>query len=169
MDKLYFYVRRMDKTLEKSKAILDEIESKTQGQYWCTVNDLTIDDNIPDDDTDNDSFYEESDSNTDSTSSSEEETRSTKTLGDKVIDIWNKRRYKLVTDFAIAGWLLSPIPDIYEDSKIHMNGHHRKTVKRLLKKLMGSHLPGDSDELSEIMNNFWEEFEQFKSKAGPFE
>ena len=99
----------MDKTLEKSKAILDEIESKTQGQYWRTVNDLTIDDNIPDDDTDNDSFYEESDSNTDSTSSSEEETRSTKTLGDKVIDIWNKRRYKLVTDFAIAGWLLSPI------------------------------------------------------------
>jgi len=50
-----------------------------------------------------------------------------------------------------------------------MNGHHRKTVKRLLKKLMGSHLPDDSDELSEIMNNFWEEFEQFKSKAGPFE
>jgi hypothetical protein len=126
MDKLYFYVRRMDKTLEKSKAILDEIESKTQGQYWRTVNDLTIDDNIPDDDTDNDSFYEESDSNTDSTSSSDEETKSTKTLGDKLINIWNKRRYKLVTDFAIAGWLLSPIPDIYEDSKIHMNGHHCK-------------------------------------------
>ena len=48
MDKLYFYVRRMDKTLMQSKIILDDIEERTRGVYWHVINDITEDDNSQD-------------------------------------------------------------------------------------------------------------------------
>jgi len=114
MDKLYFYVRRMDKTLEKSKEILDELESQLKGVSWRILSDLEEPDTpIDDSDYDLDETIEYS---SDSTEDSGEQS-TTKTLGEKVIDLWNKRRDKLVTDFSIAGWLLSPLPEIRIDRK----------------------------------------------------
>lgn len=40
MDKLFFYVRRMDLTLERSKGILDEMEKRTRGTSWRLLNDI---------------------------------------------------------------------------------------------------------------------------------
>ncbi len=105
MDKLFFYVRRMDLTLERSKGILDEMEKRTRGTSWRLLNDirnnfddpLAVTDFIDDD--------EELDESTDSDSLNDD---TTKTLGQKVSEIWLKRRDRLVSDFAIAGWLLSP-------------------------------------------------------------
>ena len=165
MDKLYFYVRRMDKTLERSKVLLDEIEEKTHGLYWRILQDVTSDDTTPNDDSDAESASVVLDSSTED----DDDSTNSKSLGDKVIDLWNKRRAKLVSDFAIAGWLLSPLHEIYEDSKTAMTGAHRNAVDRLLKKMMASELADDSDELAEIMNTFWHEFEQFKAKSGPFD
>jgi len=34
MDKLFYYIRRMDVTLEKSAAILDELQSRMKGTSW---------------------------------------------------------------------------------------------------------------------------------------
>jgi hypothetical protein len=86
-----------------------------------------------------------------------------------VKDIWLKRRGKLTTDFAIAGWLLSPIPEIFYDSDKNMNGEHREACERLLKKIMGSELADDSNELDKFVCDFWDEFEQFKAKTGPYD
>jgi hypothetical protein len=165
MDKLFFYVRRMDLTLERSKGILDEMEKRTRGTSWRLLNDirnnfddpLAVTDFIDDD--------EELDESTDSDSLNDD---TTKTLGQKVSEIWLKRRDRLVSDFAIAGWLLSPIPEVYRDSSSNQTGEHRDALDRLLRKMMGSEFAEDSDELASIMNTFWEEFEQFKSKRGPF-
>ena len=44
MDKLYFYVRRMEKTLEKSKKILDDLEESTNGVSWRVLKILTDED-----------------------------------------------------------------------------------------------------------------------------
>jgi len=122
MDKLLFYVRRMDKTLEKSKEILDDLEDKMKGMSWRILDDLEDPDVSPDDSDSND------DSNVVDYSSDTEDSEcdeSPKTLGEKVTDLWKKRRGKLVSDFAIAGWLLSPIPEIYDDSKLNMTGAHK--------------------------------------------
>ncbi len=163
MDKLYFYVRRMDSTLIKSKVIMDEVEKEFQGTSWRAIYESKPHDDSSDEDTDS------HESEYDSETCAEEDSDTMPSLGQKVIDIWNKRRNKLVNDFTVAAWLLSPIPDVYQDSITNSTGDHRMAVDRLLKKMFASSLADDSDELATLFNDFWEEFEHFKSKTGPFD
>mmetsp|Transcript_118603 Transcript_118603/g.232913 ORF Transcript_118603/g.232913 Transcript_118603/m.232913 type:complete len:602 (-) Transcript_118603:31-1836(-) len=167
MDKLYFYVRRMDKTLEKSQDILDELQLQMKGVSWRILSELDDDDPPGDDDSDNGSeaIDYSSDSNTEDSNAPAPET----TLGQKVIGFWKKRRDKLVCDFSIAGWLLSPMQEIRNDSDENMTGEHRDAIERLLKKMYGAELADDSDEMAKILNTFWAEFEQFQNKLGPYE
>lgn len=62
----------------------------------------------------------------------EKKTESNFTLGDKVIDLWNKRKSKLSHDVAIAGWLLSPDTAIRNDVN-SKEAHHVIAVENLLK------------------------------------
>ena len=169
MDKLFFYVRRMDLTLEKSKGILDDMEKRTRGTSWRILSEIrnNSDESKEDADLVSDDDDEEAELD-ESTDSDNLDRDTTKTLGQKVVEIWLKRRDRLVTDFAIAGWLLSPIPEVYRDSSSNQTGEHREAVDRLLKKMMGSEFADDSEELAGVMNTFWDEFEQFKAKKGPF-
>jgi hypothetical protein len=168
MDKLLFYVRRMDQTLEKSKSILDDLDERMKGASWRAIADIKGPDLIDDE---NDSFVDDDDDDaTVATSDDNGDLDCSKnSLGEQVAHLWMKRRNKLVTDFAIAGWLLSPLPDVYADSSKHMTGEHREAVDRLMQKIMASEFADDSDELAQVMNTFWDEFEQFKSKTGPFQ
>ncbi len=98
MDKLFFYVRKMDKTLIKSKEILDHAEKVFQRTSWRTVYDSN-----PSEDSSDDS--ESPESEYDSETCAEDDSVATITLGQKVLEIWNKRRKSLINDFSIAGWL----------------------------------------------------------------
>jgi hypothetical protein len=155
----------MDKALQKSKVLLDELEAKSLGSYWRSIDEIANNDTTAS--TENsDSDCNETDNTTNDSDTEDEHVTTLKTsLGDKVVNIWNKRRSSLVSDFAIAGWLLSPIPEIYDDSSANMDGTHRDAVDRLLKKMMAPGLADDSDELAAIMNTFWDEFEHFKAKT----
>jgi hypothetical protein len=166
MDKLLFYVRRMDQTIEKSKEILDELELQTKGASWQSIRKLS-ETNFSSDSEEDDPHTNGNDKTNDNPDESDVDTTS-KSLGQKVTEIWHKRRGKLVTDYAIAGWLLSPIPEIYDDSKNNVTQDHKKAVDRLLKKMYATDLADDSDELAFIMNTFWDEFEDFKGKTGPY-
>ena len=160
MDKLYFYVRRMDTTLNKSKDLLDEVQKQTKLVSWKTLLDMnnkeTIGDISSSSESENDSDIYIDDHDDD-------------TLGTKVFDAWKKRRNKLINDFTISGWLLSPIPEVYIDSSANMTGEHRDAVERLLKKMYASEMADDSDELASLLSDFWDEYEHFKSKTGPFQ
>lgn len=161
MDKLYFYVRKMDATLVKSQDILDQVQKQSKQVSWSSLKDM----NKKDLSGDNSSCSERENNSDTCTDDSDEDI----TLGTKVLDIWNKRRNKLINDFTIAGWLLSPIPEVYFDSCANMTGEHRDAVERLLKKMYASDMADDSDELAALLSDFWDEYEQFKSKTGPFE
>jgi len=163
MDKIYFYVRQMDSTLIRSQLILDEVEKQFKGTSWRSLDEMDTTVSLSDDD---DSY--ESDHDTE-TCAEEDERDETSTLGKRVMEIWNKRRNKLINDFTIAGWMLSPISEVYMDSQKNADGQHRDAVDRLLKKMYASNLADDSDELSNLFNDFWDEFELFKSRAGPFQ
>lgn len=169
MDKLYFYVRRMDKTLEISKGILDDLEERAKAERWpILVN--TYDCDVDSDESNDDSVNDEGDD------SEEEESDNNVpaepvciSLGSRVRKLWQKRRPKLVTDLSIAGWLFSPIADIHQDATKHMNGEHRDAVERLLKRMYGGDLPEDSTEYGSIVNTFWSEFDTFRKKLVPFQ
>ena len=145
MDKLYFYVRKMDTTLNKSKDLLDEAQRQTKLVSWKTLLDMN-----------------KKEIRGDTTSSSESENDSDTcmeddddiTLGAKVLEAWKKRRNKLINDFSITGWLLSPIPEVYIDSSANMTGEHRDAVERLLKKMYASGMADDSDELAALLSDF---------------
>ena len=102
MDKLYYYVRRLDECLQKSKTMLDELQkgvnnNRTQNTYKhtlvaCLINhdiDLEEDDESDVDGIVNHSFSEGSDS--------ESSTHNSKSLGDAFLACWEHQKKKIGT------------------------------------------------------------------------
>ena len=154
----------MDSTLAESKLLHDEVEKQFKGTSWRTLDDTEKIAVLSDDEQSC-----ESDFDSVTCACAEDDSDEATTLGQKVLDIWNKRRNKLINDFTIAGWMLSPVTEVFMDSQKNADGKHRDAVDRILKKMYASNLADDSDELASLFNDFWDEFELFKSKTGPFQ
>jgi len=92
MDKLYFYVCRLDKCLSKSKELLDTIQDKLFNCIRTNYGKITSEDD--------DGFATE-----DAESSDDEldELTAASSLGGFFIDSWTNRKSKLVHDFSISG------------------------------------------------------------------
>ena len=92
---------------------------------------------------------------------------------DQFRQAWGKRRKKLVHDYSITGWMLSPIPMIMADAAANHTGYHRLAVDRLIKKLMApsGDFATEVDRhiaVGHLLNTFWTEHEIFHSKCGAF-
>jgi len=81
---------------------------------------------------------------------------------------WEKCWPKLVHVYAIAGWMVSPLPDVYEDSKKNQTGDDRDVIMALFRQLFGHHADGNPRVLDTMVDNFMTEFESFKGKTGKF-
>jgi hypothetical protein len=114
MDTLYFYVRRMDATIEKSKETLNAAEERLNNLGFRMRMQHLNDKNSDDDDNSEGLLEDELDSVV------KEEDNATATvtnntdgkavgLGLRVERRCKHCRAKLVSDFCIAGWMLSPI------------------------------------------------------------
>jgi len=169
MDKLYFYVRRLDKCLNDSQELLNAIsdhygEGKqlsykkcinlANGQVDSDDDDegKTLDDlEIPISDSDNDMDDDET------------------SLGLQFISCWKKRREKLVHPYSVSGWMLSPIAQVYNDSKKNYTGNDRQTMETLFIKLFTHETTGtDAKVMSDMLDKFWAEYECFLSKNAPY-
>jgi len=90
------------------------------------------------------------------------------TLSKRLKLIFNRRKDKLVTDYAITAWYLSPVPAIRADVRATQDQSElRPRVERQVVKLL---LPSDPTEAEcdTLLHKFWTEFEHFSSKTGPF-
>jgi hypothetical protein len=155
MDKLYYYVRRMDETMKKSKELLDNMEINYTGSTGALkyfLQSSTIDCNTYINELNKATFDRGGDSDDDSTTSVEDGAMEevsddedniadidislleTTTLGTKVVDRWEHRKKKLVTDLANTGWMLSPSSEVMEDCFINHDGSHRNALEQILKK-----------------------------------
>jgi hypothetical protein len=81
--------------------------------------------------------------------------------------LWKKRRPDLVHAYSVAAWLVSPISEVREDSKLNKTGEHILIVEGLLAKLYKDEL-GDFKNLGDLYNKFWEEYEQFSNMTGVY-
>ena len=43
-------------------------------------------------------------------------------LGRSIMTLWNRRKVNMVSDFCIAGWLLSPLEEVMEDVRTNRTG-----------------------------------------------
>jgi hypothetical protein len=174
MDRLYFYVRRLNKCLQKSQSILDSFQnglgkSSSSFMYYEVANKKS---NIREPDDDEDSVRSDSDSS-DGTMVDDEDISSDDddsiALGNYLDECWKKRNAKLVHEYSISAWMLSPIPEVYADAKENQRGEDRMAMERLFRKLF-SHEETSHKEMTmdEIMDRFWTEYEDFLSKAGVF-
>jgi hypothetical protein len=156
MDRLYYYVRQMDTTMERSKKLLDDIESKYKGannrfsnnkmfEYFLQTTEITdycneFGNKINDDDDDSVSSVESGKANKGNTLENETDTdeddepTETVSLGDRMKARWDLRKKKLINDLSICGWMTSPMPEIMRDVLINHDGEHRNAVERILKK-----------------------------------
>lgn len=90
------------------------------------------------------------------------------TLGDKLLIAWDKRSKKLEHDMAITGWMVSLLEECREDAQKNHEGFHRDAVERLIRKMFGPEAEESRWDMGGVLNCFWEEFEHFHNKTGPF-
>ena len=164
MDKLYYAVRKMDISINKTKALLDEteqlIESERGGfvqarmmKYYLATSGSEVnaacteiekdDDEEPelgDYDDEIELETEEDDELPDDFEKSDDESvaslhsGSEETEADKILRFWHLRSKKLRHDLSIAGWMCSPVEEIMQDAKEHHTGTERDAVTSLFKK-----------------------------------
>jgi hypothetical protein len=121
------------------------------------------------DESDDDDDDESNQLDDDLTSDEEEEPHvGPEKLGDLLIVAWNKRSKKLRSDIAISGWMCSSDPLVMKDCNESHLGEDRKAVTRLLTKWYIHEVKNDNEKMGELINTFWQEFEDFQGKAGPY-
>jgi hypothetical protein len=208
MDKLFFYVRQMDATIERSKSTLNlaedmifdvdsnsnNVDAKMMRYFLRSEKDKRLlantiaredmfgldrkrSDTMP---YDNDSDDEDTDAQEqpledviDSSDDDGEEDTDTEEndyrLGDHMVAAWIKRSEKLRTDISIAGWMCSADPLVMKDVNDNHKGNHREQVNKLLQQWYLHEVGYNSEKMGQLINTFWQEFEDFQSKIGPYE
>ena len=91
-----------------------------------------------------------------------------KEIGSEIVNIWNKRKEKVESDYSIMGWALCVLPDVQKDVDNRLNsslGVLRKKMENVIVRYFKSDVDKDTGEMIDI---FWNEFKEFKNRTGPF-
>lgn len=86
-------------------------------------------------------------------------------FGTNIRTLWAKRKVNMVSDFCIAGWLLSPLDEVMEDVKSARNVFSNQAMDRILNKLYHNLT---EDELGGVKDKFWTEWNDFSTKTGRY-
>ena len=58
------------------------------------------------------------------------------TLADTLKRKWNHQRKTMLNNYAVAAWMLLPVPEVMEDTNNNHDGKHRKLLSKLVIKLL---------------------------------
>ena len=92
-------------------------------------------------------------------------------LKDTIMRFWIKRRDKLVTDYSLVGYMLSPNPKIMAHCDVNKSSLHVDAADRLIEKLiLDPMLVGTTrrEKLADLIDKFKDEYGEFTSKRGKF-
>jgi hypothetical protein len=151
MDKLYYYVRKTDNTLTTKAENLNQIASKEVKaklkSFFASHNVGSSNDDSDDSDDSSSNKSEDEDDTASDVEDDSDDDASVVTTGEhykfeyllaknipksniaaQFRRAWGKRRKKLIHDYSVTGWMLSPIPAIMEDAKQNHRGWHRDAV-----------------------------------------
>ena len=87
------------------------------------------------------------------------------------VRFWIKRREKLIHEYSLAGYLLSPNSTIMAHAYENRSSMHNEAVVRLIEKLiLNPMLVGEekSSHLSKDIDTFWNEYDNFVNMRGCF-
>jgi Protein of unknown function (DUF 659) len=187
-DSLYYFIRRTDLSLEWSKSAFENNEYFTTmtrdfevvSERMQDAEDRRVeegdDDELMDmieerhdgDDGDDD---DDEDSDNGSIFDNLPNGRGTgKDLGAQIVYLWKVRKEKMVSDFCIAGWLLSPLEEVMGDVAMgRTDNNTNKEVMAAMDRLLAKMYHRlKEDELGQVMDKFWTEYYDFSKKVGHF-
>ena len=88
-----------------------------------------------------------------------------------VMDFWQKRRSRLVHDYSLVGYILSPNPTIMAHAVDNKTYEHDEAAERLITKLVvDPTLVGNAwtVERARLIDTFMEEYGHFTNRRGVF-
>lgn len=118
---------------------------------------------------------EDEDEDEDDEENNDEEEPHENGLGNKIKKCWEKREEKLYSDYAWIGRILSVDPDVREDVRLRpLDGTQRDAIERVIAKLHMPPCPNkhewiEGKSTSEIIDRFWDEYQQFVTMSDPFD
>jgi hypothetical protein len=178
-DSLYYFIRRTDKALEWSTRSFNTVTYFTTAiSDPSVIRDLmdnldSRDDPVEEDEDDfqsmlPDEYGDESDVEAESDADSTVGLPFAETgrdLGCNIVSLWKKRKENMVSDFCIAGWLLSPLEEVMMDVRTARSTEVTDAMDRILSKF---YYRMKEDELGELKDTFWTEWDEFINKTGRF-
>jgi hypothetical protein len=177
MDKLYFCVQRTNALLTESREELTAAFEGPAGELSSRVDEF-LDGELerkekekdqPSDEAEGDGDDASVLSVVDDASDDEEEgvaPTPVTTMYQSIATAWHKRQGALVHDYAIAGWLLSPVQEIRADVASNMTMDVRKALERVTLKLLG--YASTKKQQGEMLNTLWAQYEHFQNKTGHY-
>jgi hypothetical protein len=162
MSQLVYYVHKTDESIRKSMELLQDLK------YFRTAkaSDANDDDgNDLEDGMDSDDDAQMDPVDDDDESDTNPNTDTPKHLGEEILEFWEKRREKLITPLSIAAWFCSPEELIRKDVMEKSTQEHRLMVESVIGKL---YHPIREEDLGEILQTFWIQFDDFQTKAPPY-
>ena len=164
MSKIVYYVHMTDDAIEKSKELLRNLKYFDDHDPGDADDEtgLDLEDDFDDDDSDDSVDHQ----NTKELSDEEEEDDDSVEelhLGEKIALYWEKRRTKLITPLSLAGWFCSPLEEIRKDVALRHTGADRLAVEKVIAKL---YYPMVDEDLGQVIQTFWSEFDDFQIKSG---
>lgn len=97
------------------------------------------------------------DSNYDVESEDEMEEQDEGNLGDTIMELWKKRKTKLVHDYSLTGWIMSPIPMVYADVNNCKQYEARMAMRRVFKQLFFADAADNCTEYMSALDTLHEE------------
>ena len=173
-DCLYYFIRRTDRAMDWSTRSFNSVAYFTTAvRDPVVMEDLVRNDGGPcDGSLEEDEYtsmlaqgYDDDDDDDEERDVGVTNATSGRDLGRSIMTLWNSRKVKMVSDFCIAGWLLSPLEEVMEDVRTNRTGSHTDSMDRIIKKMYYS---CNDDELGTIMDKFWTEWDEFHTRAGRF-
>jgi hypothetical protein len=162
MSKLVYYVHQTDISIRKSMELLKDLKYFRTARP-CDANDVDGIDLDDDQASDDEAVMDPVDDDDDDDTPANIE--SPKHLGEQILEFWEKRKQKLITPLSIAGWFCSPEECIRQDVLANATGAHRLEVESVIAKI---YFPIREDDLGEILQSFWREFDAFQTKKAPY-
>ena len=83
-----------------------------------------------------------------------------------MFQVWEKRKLKLESDFAITAWALCVLPEVRADVEMRFTGVHHDVIDGTIEKLYARDVHAN---LALIKDTFFTDLKKFRSKKNPYD
>jgi len=176
MDKIYYLCHKAKEAMAASSELLNDTDlfptelDLSDAEADANYSDSDDEDEVEEEDAEEevaDEAEEVADDDDDNSDDDEEEVIDVTSMAGKCAAAFKKRTKKVMSAFAVTGWICSIDPVVREDvEKRFKKSLHGPLVEGVIRKLYAH--KSDTN-IGEMLNRFWKEWKDFKNETGIYE